>query len=147
MKHLKPRAFTLLELIIVMLLISFLVTVIGAAFLNVYTYHGRLSRKMENSRELSSLRASLERDFNKTKHYEIGGSQLLFTSERDSISYYFGEAIVRIQSIRSDTFPFVGAIFDHDSTASISIVKNNSLIKLKLPDRSTGLDRYQEDLN
>ena len=135
-------AFTLFELVMVMLLISILVTLLGSIFINTYRFHGQLLGRTQRLAQYQEVRHLLQKDFNRTKYFEVSANTLTFLSEKDSIHYIFGDRIVRHQAARSDTFSTKAEILEDTASVHIALYLNQGTASLQLPKLADGVRSY-----
>lgn len=136
-------AYTLVELIVVMILITVVVTILASAFFNVHGFHKRLQGRIKEVSTLKELSYLLHRDYNRMKYYHADQSQLIFTNGADTIHYWFDSVVVRQQLVRMDTFSLASAMITSDSTLSITLQLGERSVKMKLPETDFGLLSYR----
>ena len=139
----KFSAFTLFELLLVMILISIIVTILGTTLYNVTGFHKRLKDRVDVVGSFKEFKYAINRDFNRMKYYEISGQKLIFTNGIDTVFYTFGENIVRQQSVRTDSMLVKGTLFFNDSITSIHLLLGERTTQVRLPSVSSGLLSYQ----
>lgn len=101
----KIKAFTLLELIVVLIL-SGVVTLMAYYMLNVTrSYYHKFNEKEQSISTLSKLAMIIDQDFHKANTITGGGSIVSCNFETHEVTYQFLSAYaVRSQSIVQDTF-------------------------------------------
>lgn len=139
----KLKAFTLYELLLVMILISIVVTIIGAALYNVSGFHKRLKDKVDQVGSFKEVQYMIHRDFNRLKFYTATADQLLFTNGMDTVLYAFGDHIVRQQGVRTDSLSLQGALTLSDTTASITFLLGERKTNMRLPLINSGVLSYE----
>ena len=139
----KLSAFTLFELMLVMILISIIVTILGSALYNVNGFHKRLKDRVDTVGSFKEFKYAINRDFNRMKYYEITEQKLIFTNGVDSVFYSFGENIVRQQSVRVDSIQVEGTLFFNDSITSIRLLLGERTTQIRLPSASSGVLSYK----
>ena len=135
--------FTLIELLLVMILISIIVTLLGAAFYNVNGFHKRLKDRVDQVGSFKGFKYAINRDFNQMKFYTVEQGKLAFTDGTDTVLYSFGESIVRQQGVRTDSIPVEGALNFNDSTTTIIVLLGGRKTSIRLSPVSSGLLSYQ----
>ncbi len=143
MRNSKLSAFTLFELLMVMILISIVVTVLGATLYNVGSFHKRLKDRVEQVGSFKEVKYVIYRDFNRMKFYEASSTELIFTDGIDTVFYSFGEKIVRQQGIRVDSLLVTGGLSLTDSTATIMLLLGERKTSIRLPSISSGVLAYR----
>jgi prepilin-type N-terminal cleavage/methylation domain-containing protein len=100
------EAFSLSELLVVMVISGILTAVVYYAFTSVLTYHRLMESKYDHVEKISRMRFQLERDFlESTQAYRSGG-ELRFTYEDRTfmVRYvFYSGGMVRQQEFLSDT--------------------------------------------
>lgn len=141
----KLPAFTLFELLLVMILISIIVTILGSTLYNVNGFHKRLKDRVDVVGSFKAFKYAIHRDFNRMKYYEISDQKLIFSDGIDSVFYSFGENIVRQQSVRVDSIPVKGVLFFNDSITSIHLQLGERMTQMRLPSASSGILSYKSE--
>ena len=142
-KSSRLSAFTLFELLLVMILISIVVTILGSALYNVNGFHKRLKDRVDRVATFKEFNYAINRDFNRMKFYEITGDRLIFTDGVDSVFYSFGNKIIRQQSVRIDSIPLEGTLFFNDSITTVRLLVGDRVTQIRLPSISSGVLSYQ----
>lgn len=136
-------AFTLIELLLVMILISIIVTILGSTLYNVTGFHKRLKGRVDQVGSFKEVKYAISRDFNRMKFYEVDTDKLIFSDGIDTVFYSFGEKIVRQQGVRIDSIPLQGALSYNDSITSITLLLGERKTNIRLPAVSSGLLSYK----
>lgn len=136
-------AFTLIELLLVMILISIIVTILGSTLYNVTGFHKRLKSKVDQVGNFKEVKYAISRDFNRMKFYEVNTDKLTFSDGIDTVFYSFGAEIVRQQGVRIDSIPLQSALSYNDSITSITLLLGERRTNIRLPSISSGLLSYR----
>ncbi|MBT1705383.1 prepilin-type N-terminal cleavage/methylation domain-containing protein [Fulvivirgaceae bacterium PWU20] len=101
----KTNAFTLVEMLVVLVLSSIIVSIIYVAYFTITRYQVDLSRKQKRSEDLTSLYYLLKRDIHSSVNIEAVNDLSLNCSGKINILYQFTSTYtVRMQESRVDTF-------------------------------------------
>jgi prepilin-type N-terminal cleavage/methylation domain-containing protein len=100
------KAFSLSELLVVMVISGILTAVVYYAFVGVVKYHRLMESKYDQVEKISRMRFQLERDFLESVQVYSSGEELRFTYEDRTfvVRYvFYSGGMVRQQEFLSDT--------------------------------------------
>ncbi len=143
MRNNQLSAFTLFELLLVMILISIIVTILGSAFYNVNSFHKRLRDRVDQVGSFKEVKYAISRDFNRMKFYHVASDKLVFSDGIDTVLYSFGEQTVRQQGVRVDSIMLQSALSFSDSTASVVLLLGERRTTIRLPSVNSGVLSYK----
>lgn len=105
MKNKKIKAFTLVELLVVLILSGVLASLVGGIFYYLFVYQQQIDRKPVAVNSMQQLDYLLKKDFDQSEKLFLEGRSLQCINKQDSVNYTFeGSAVIRQQSIVVDTF-------------------------------------------
>lgn len=143
MKRSRLPAFTLFELLLVMILISVVVTILGSALYNVNGFHKRLKSRVDQVSTFKEVKYAISRDFNRMKFYQVESNNLVFTDGVDTVLYSFGDKTVRQQGVRTDSMMLQSALSSNDTTTTVTLLLGDKRTSIRLPSISSGLLSYE----
>ena len=102
----RTRAFTLQELLIVMILSSILLSTAYYGLRVVQQYYHDFSQRSARNLRYQTLQSQLQQDFSRATHVEKEENVIVCYLTNQVVSYEFSdEAVVRTQGTLSETFP------------------------------------------
>ncbi|MEM9328439.1 MAG: type II secretion system protein [Bacteroidota bacterium] len=119
------EAFTLVELVVVMILMGVLILLLGSTFFGINSYHHRLLQRSTTTATIKEAKATLRRDLSMAKDWEIGQTELVFYRDEDTVTYVFGPSLIRVHSLRSDTLSIQASLLSDSEGATV--VMNHSV--------------------
>lgn len=100
----KIKAFTLSELLVVMVVSTIVVSMAFLVLTMVQKQMNKIQGNLEKKKTIESLDKILWQDFNQAKEVFVKGEQLVFEKEEDTLVYHMGEkALIR----EKDSFPIL----------------------------------------
>ncbi len=140
-------AFTLLELLQVMILVAVLMTLVGGTFYYFSTYHLQLTDRLDATSEINQVHRLLQRDAGQYRTFDFENARLVFSTDTDTTAYVFGEPIVRQQGIRLDTFQIRGTTHYTGDGLTVYLASGDIGIRFMLSNhRRLNLDSATDDL-
>ncbi len=111
MRNNKLSAFTVMELLVVLILSGLLMSVVAGVFYNLQTYRTELNGKADPINNRKKVNYLLVSDIEKSAVLKMDGKDLACVSRTDTVFYSFNEEFIsRKQQIELDTFQIVNEI-------------------------------------
>ncbi|MCV9387459.1 prepilin-type N-terminal cleavage/methylation domain-containing protein [Reichenbachiella ulvae] len=131
----KWKAFTLVEMMVVLLLSSLLLTAASAIYLNVLDYHHRLRKRIDHTNAYYRLKYYLERDTQRSASYELKGDELQLGKETH---YQFGaDTVFREWKGNRDFFLIGGQCQEQAGSLQVNFTLYQQSITLPLKSKSS----------
>jgi prepilin-type N-terminal cleavage/methylation domain-containing protein len=102
MESKRVKAFTLVEMIVVMLLTAVVIGLAYEVFQVISKSYSSFSAKNERINDVERLEHWLKRDFIRAENITAGGNKVCMIIGKDTVSYVFTDSVVTRQGLRVD---------------------------------------------
>lgn len=102
----KLKAFTIIEVLVVVLISSIAVGTAATAYLLIQRYYGNFSTIYKHNYEVTSFHAILQNDIDRSHHVSGDSYNMYMFSDKDTLAKYTieNECVVRTCPLLTDTF-------------------------------------------
>lgn len=132
----KLKAFTLVEMMIVLLLSSILMGAASVLYQNVTAYHTRLRDRAEQTNTFHRLKYYLQKDISRSDAIELTSSVLDLNDGQ--IKYYFeADSVFRVLGSYQDAFPIKGTCAVEASHISLNFELYEQVIQVRMQSKTS----------